>query len=176
MALTDLFTDIADSIRQKDGTTAQIPAVDFAERILGIPSGNGVSGYRIAIGSFTLESDHPLAINGVNNPFRVTHNLGVVPRFFFLFQPDTRRQNTVIACFIIKRQVSTNPENGFEYGTSLAKINSSSNNTYASNQVDLDSENPENAIVIASGNNSTALNTFYIRSGMEYKWMAIVEG
>lgn len=39
MALTDFFTQIADSIRSKDGTTEPILATDFPQRIIDIPSG-----------------------------------------------------------------------------------------------------------------------------------------
>lgn len=39
--LTDLFEDIADAIRGKDGTSAQITASDFPTRITAIPSGGG---------------------------------------------------------------------------------------------------------------------------------------
>ena len=39
MALTDFFTKIADAIRQKDGTTEQIIASTFPQRILDIQSG-----------------------------------------------------------------------------------------------------------------------------------------
>ena len=39
MALTDFLTQIADSIRSKDGTTEPILATDFPQRIIEIPSG-----------------------------------------------------------------------------------------------------------------------------------------
>lgn len=41
MALADLFGDIADAIRGKDGTTAEIAASTFPARILAIPTGIG---------------------------------------------------------------------------------------------------------------------------------------
>lgn len=40
MSLTSLFTDIADAIREKEGTTEPIPASSFAERILAIETGS----------------------------------------------------------------------------------------------------------------------------------------
>lgn len=43
------FTDIANAIRRKDGTTAPIKALDFAERILALPEG-GDSGISILEG------------------------------------------------------------------------------------------------------------------------------
>lgn len=44
MALTDLFTQIANSIRSKDGTTEPIVANNFPQRILDIPSGGSDNG------------------------------------------------------------------------------------------------------------------------------------
>lgn len=41
MALTDLFSNIADAIREKDGTTAEITANDFPDRIRAIPTDIG---------------------------------------------------------------------------------------------------------------------------------------
>lgn len=43
MALAALFTDIADAIREKDGTTAEIAANAFPARIRGIPAGGGAA-------------------------------------------------------------------------------------------------------------------------------------
>lgn len=47
--LTELFEDIADAIRAKDGTSAQITASDFPTRILAIPSGGGGGEYEFNI-------------------------------------------------------------------------------------------------------------------------------
>lgn len=41
MALKDLFSSIADAIREKDGTTAEITASTFPDRIRAIPTGVG---------------------------------------------------------------------------------------------------------------------------------------
>lgn len=50
MSLTSLFTDIADAIREKDGTTEDIVASDFPDRILAIPTvGDGVTVESITI-------------------------------------------------------------------------------------------------------------------------------
>lgn len=44
MSLTTLFTDIADAIREKEGSSAPIPASEFASRILAIQTGVDTSG------------------------------------------------------------------------------------------------------------------------------------
>lgn len=62
MALTDLFNDIADAIREKDGTTAEIVASTFPDRIRAIPTG---------IGGVQLES---IAI--VNPPYKTYYYEG----------------------------------------------------------------------------------------------------
>lgn len=55
MALTDFLTQIANSIRSKDGTSDAIVATDFPQRILNIPSG-GSSEVEYHILSFTEDS------------------------------------------------------------------------------------------------------------------------
>lgn len=62
MALTDLFNDIADAIREKDGTTAEIVASTFPDRIRAIPTG---------IGGVQLES-----ITIVNPPYKTYYYEG----------------------------------------------------------------------------------------------------
>ena len=39
------FADIANAIREKDGTTAPIKALDFAERVRSLSAGGGGGGY-----------------------------------------------------------------------------------------------------------------------------------
>lgn len=41
MTLIELFTQIADAIREKKGTTEAIPATSFAEEIISIQTGGG---------------------------------------------------------------------------------------------------------------------------------------
>lgn len=62
MALTDLFNGIADAIREKDGTTAEIVASTFPDRIRAIPTG---------IGGVQLES-----ITIVNPPYKTYYYEG----------------------------------------------------------------------------------------------------
>lgn len=77
MALTDFLTQIADSIRSKDGTTDLIVATDFPQRILDIPSGGVSSDIRLATGTFTPSSD-------VSN-VEIEHGLSVTPNFSIVF-------------------------------------------------------------------------------------------
>ena len=75
MALTDFLTQIADSIRSKDGTTDLIIATDFSQRILNIPSGG--SDIKVATGTFTPSSN-------VSN-VEIEHGLSVTPNFSIVF-------------------------------------------------------------------------------------------
>lgn len=77
MALTDFLTQIADSIRSKDGTTDVIKATDFPQRILDIPSGGGSSDVILTCGTFTQSSD-------VAN-VEIEHGLSVTPNFSIVF-------------------------------------------------------------------------------------------
>lgn len=56
--LTGLFTDIADSIRAKDGTTAPIAAINFADRINAIPTG-GSTEFQYRTPDEIYEQDRP---------------------------------------------------------------------------------------------------------------------
>lgn len=81
MALTDFFTQIADSIRSKDGTTEPIVAIDFPQRILNIPSGGGSDlPDSIKTGTFTVAEDTFETIT-------IPHGLGATP-VIVLILPD----------------------------------------------------------------------------------------
>ena len=79
MALTDFLTQIADSIRSKDGTTDTIKATDFPQRILDIPSGGGSEIIKTN-GSFTLSED--------SRQVTIEHNLGVIPNIINIYPSD----------------------------------------------------------------------------------------
>ena len=77
MALTDFLTQIADSIRSKDGTTDLIQATDFPQRIIDIPSGGVSSDIRLATGTFTQSADV--------NTVEIEHGLSAMPNFSIVF-------------------------------------------------------------------------------------------
>ena len=80
MSLTDFFTQIANAIRSKDGTTEPIVATDFPQRILDIPSVESVLPSNIKTGTFTVAEDTVETIT-------IPHGLGATPTMFFIF-PD----------------------------------------------------------------------------------------
>lgn len=77
MALTDFFTQIANAIRSKDGTTEPIVAIDFPQRILDIPSGGVSSDIRLATGTFTPSADVTTV--------EIEHGLSAKPNFSIVF-------------------------------------------------------------------------------------------
>ena len=80
MALTDLLTQIADSIRSKDGTTEPIVAKDFPQRILDIPSGGSGLPSNIKTGTFTVAED-------TTDTITIPHGCGSTPITVFIY-PD----------------------------------------------------------------------------------------
>lgn len=81
MALTDFLTQIADSIRSKDGTTEPIPATDFPQRILDITGGGGSDlPSNINTGTFTVAED-------TTEPITIPHGCGSTPITVFIY-PD----------------------------------------------------------------------------------------
>lgn len=62
MGLTDLFGDIADAIREKDGTTAEIVASTFPARIRAIPT--GIGGVQLESISITAPPTKTLYVSG----------------------------------------------------------------------------------------------------------------
>ena len=77
MALTDFFTQIADAIRQKDGTTQPIVATDFPQRIFDIRSGGGGLPSHIKTGTINLPED--------SVSVTIEHGLGHVPSAIIFF-------------------------------------------------------------------------------------------
>lgn len=78
MALTDLFTNIANAIRTKDGTTGLIVANDFPTRILNIPSGGTSDNF--ATGTFTVAEDVRMTWSQYSSSYyAIPHGLDTTP-------------------------------------------------------------------------------------------------
>ena len=76
MDITSLLSQIADSIRSKDGTTELIYAQYMPQRILDIPT-SGSEIVKISSGTFTPTSDV--------NTVEIEHGLSVTPNFSIVF-------------------------------------------------------------------------------------------
>ena len=91
MVLTDFLTQVADSIRSKDGTTEPILASGFPQRILGISSGGVELPTSVKTGTFTVSQDstEPLVVqHGLTNfssiacvifPDNIEYAVGKIP-------------------------------------------------------------------------------------------------
>lgn len=88
MALTEFLTQIANSIRSKDGTTEPIVANDFPQRILDIPSGGG-SDNGLFFQKYLSTSD----INIYNSTLNIDLNVNDVEwLIMFPMQSDAKAQ------------------------------------------------------------------------------------
>lgn len=180
MALTDFFKQIADSIRSKDGTTDVIPAIDFPQRILDIPSSGGnESSFEITTGEFILSEDHNLydSANGVENNFVVNHAIGKVPSIFFLYL-DTEGITGTIPLSTISFAILTTPVRLTTLTDAnyqrISRINSTTNSTATDNSITASRE-----LVVADEDNVTIgkgiiADNYIFRSGYTYKWIAFV--
>lgn len=81
MVLTDFLTQIANTIRSKDGTTEPILASEFPQRILNIPSGGSELPSNIKTGTFTVAEDTLETVT-------IAHGLGAITPVLVYVQPD----------------------------------------------------------------------------------------
>lgn len=82
MTLTDLFTNIANAIRSKDGTTASIVASTFATRILALDIADG-----------NMKTGTVIPTKDTNVTITVTHNLGKIPSVICMVPIDGTKMN-----------------------------------------------------------------------------------
>ena len=177
MALTDFFTQIAYSIRSKDGTTEPIVATDFPQRILDIPSGGGISGFYLAQGSFVLSSTHTLYHNGAEDNFTFAHGLGKKPEVVIIYSFDgssdrSRQTNSISLATMLPLYASSNYESGISYHKIIYRINSSSNalsqNSYNDgNLIDV----TENSVIVGKGISTSQMFKFI--GGKKYEWLVL---
>ena len=149
MALTDFLTQIANSIRSKDGTTEPILATDFPQRIIDIPSGGIELPSNIKTGTFTVAED-------IVETITIPHGLGAVPIMFFIF-PDN------------PEYVIGNINYTFLGGMSLYETVyiTNFNKEIATRARTFTISTDENNIVITPYAEQT---TFKIRAGVIYRW------
>ena len=163
MALTDLFTNIANAIREKDGTTDSIIANDFPTKILGIPSGSSIN---FATGTFTVAEDVRITWSEYSTEYyAIPHGLNEVPNICVVWadystvNPDTKyflTSDFVQAVYV---------ESSFDQRTYTRTYNGTNSvvedRGYA-NIIEPDGSN----IKIGVGTST------YLRAGYTYKWMA----
>ena len=178
MALTNFLTQIADSIRSKDGTTDKIPATEFPQRILAIPSGGGSeSAFDVVTGEFILSDDHDLYVDGAENNFIINHNIGKIPFMFYLYADYENMINKNINTITFVNctntvMLSKNISNRY---TEITRVNSSSNSVALNNAMA-----PRNARIeidestVTIGKYVNEAGKYIFRAGNLYKWIALV--
>ena len=177
MALTDFLTQIADSIRSKDGTTEPIVALDFPQRILDIPSGGGISGFYVAQGSFVLSNTHTLYHDGAEDNFTFEHGLGKKPDVVIIYSFDgssdgSRQTNSISLAAMMPLYASTNYASGISYHKIIYRINSSSN---ALSQGSYDDKKlidvTESSVIVGKGISTSQMFKFI--GGKKYEWLVL---
>ena len=178
MALTDFFTQIANSIRSKDGTTEPIVATDFPQRILDIPSGSGGL-FDCYNGEFVLNYDHNLFVDNAENKLIISHNIGKVPLAMILYCEPSGAIHTistiVYALYFPATHLSTRDDTVFNMAN-IVRINGSTN-SHIMSSISINGkgnfvEVNDTQIIVGKG---ITTSNFIFRSGNIYKWIAIVE-
>lgn len=170
MALTDFLTQIANSIRSKDGTTEPIVATDFPQRILDIPSGGGSDlPFDITAGSFTLLEDYNIytAEDGsVDNKYSIEHRLSKTPDMFFMW--NTKTDTTILLGTIVYayrfpyvRKFNTYPA----ANNNMERVSSSGGATATTGSIELN----DTHVILSCDKSDWA----YLRAGHTYKWFAL---
>ena len=150
MALTDFLTQIADSIRSKDGTTEPIPAIDFPQRILDIPSGSAVD---FVFGTVTPTAD--------TQTIEIEHGLGHKPTLFCLYAIDGIQAINSSTCSCIRTDYG---DLGSGCYSSARMYNGSIYQSYDSARTSTADEIKCTFI--------TGYDTHYFRSGWTFYWIA----
>ena len=154
MALTDFLTQIANSIRSKDGTTEPILASEFPQRILAISSGGLELPSSVKTGTFTVSQDSAEAL--------------VVPHGLTNFSPIT----CVIFPDNIEYAVGNIPYailGGFDVSAEKIVTTNSSKITYKYNIASIAVDN-ENITITPSG------TAYKIIAGIVYRWFILGGG
>ena len=152
MALTDFLTQIADSIRSKDGTTESIPAIDFPQRILDIPSGSG-SAVDFAFGTVTPTAD--------TQTIEIEHGLGHKPTLFCLYAIDGIQAINSSTCSCIRNDYGDLGDGCY---SSARMYNGIISQSYLDKRISTANETKCTFI--------TGYNTHYFRSGWTFYWIA----
>ena len=150
MALTDFLTQIADSIRSKDGTTEPIPAIDFPQRILDIPSGSAVD---FTFGTVTPTAD--------TQTIEIEHGLGHKPTLFCLYAIDGIQDINSSTCSCICNDYG---DLGSGCYSSARMYNGSISQSYEKTRISTADETKCTFI--------TGYDTHYFRSGWTFYWIA----
>lgn len=161
------LTKIADAIRTKGGTSAQLAFPDgMADAIAAIEAGGG--GINATAGTVTVAADC--------NDYPLTHGLGEIPEFFFIGTKDRVDSSSGKTHILIGAYGFTNYN--AQYRISLTSASSSPSGVFRelaithgnSGKISICGAN-ENTITVAAGT-----GTMKLIAGATYYWVAIGSG
>lgn len=151
MVLTDFLTQIANSIRSKDGTTEPILASEFPQRILSISSSGVELPSSVKTGTFTVSQDS-------TEPLVIPHGLTNFSTIGCVIFPD----NIEYAVGHIPYSIL----GGFNVSNEKVVTNNASTLTAKYNIVSITVDN-ENITITPSG------TTYKIIAGIVYRWFIL---
>lgn len=175
-ALTTLFEEIAQAIKDKTGDTATMKPAEFPEKITGIQTGGGAN-VKCAFGTFT----------GTGSMLTVEHNLGVIPDVLFAYKKTKTASTTLLAidsAFGVSSALATALNLPWvQFSTQSKK----SGNYYEMGPMDctvtaggIDGTSTYGPGLFSNANQtsfkiglSLSINQSECESGVEYKWLAI---
>ena len=151
MDIISLLTQIADSVRSKDGTTELIHAPDLAQRILDIPTSGTTIDFKF--GTVTLNAD--------TQTVEIEHGLGYKPKLFCLYAIDGIENINSSTCCCIRTDFG---DLGSGCYSSARMYNGKITQSYDDSRVSTADETKLTFI--------TGYNTHYFRSGWTFFWVA----
>lgn len=151
MVLTDFLTQIANTIRSKDGTTEPILASEYPQRILNIPSGGLELPTSVKTGTFTVSQDS-------TEPLVVPHGLTNFSAITCIIFPDNIEYAVGNISYAILGGFNVSQEK-------IVTTNSASiSSKYGIVSIDVDNEN---ITLTPSG------TTYKIIAGIVYRWIIL---
>lgn len=166
MALTDLFTNIANAIRTKDGTTELIVANDFPTRILNIPSGGTSDNF--ATGTFTVAEDVRITWNQYSSSYySIPHGLETTPNVCAVWA-DCSTVDTDTGYFLINDFVQAIYIEGALKQRNYTRTYNGTNGVVTDGG-DANTIEPNGSDIKIGVGTGT-----YLRAGYTYRWMAVI--
>ena len=167
MILTDFLTQIADSIRSKDGTAEPILATDFPQRILDLPTGN--SDIKVATGTIILAEDKSFTWSQYSSKYmEIEHGLGVIPNFAIVYDADFIDSDSypaITGAFINLSDFGMIPYRSFVLTRTYDTAGGMSSDVKNATSYGMDTRFTENTYRFGVTNNC------YIIAGRKYSWI-----
>lgn len=169
--VTSLFSDIADAIREKTGSTDRIAALEMPDRIRGI---SNINEYQSGI--FYTETDIKLNVTekAYDDCIIIKHGLGRIPTFIF-FGIDRDLSVEYVPSsndYIVSYGINTKKTNAKiiknQYGSKYLNANGNTQGVTVDSSYTLQLLEGDETNIYVHGINA---KDAFIRSGAKYKWI-----